>query len=174
MKTVIIGSPGTGKSTFARALQAKRQVPLLHLDSLWHKGDYSAAAEQVFQTELAAFMVEHEAFIVDGNYSSSLPQRLAMADQVIWLKEAKWLRLARVLKRTLAFKLNPASRPEMPIGFAEKFDSEYLAFLQLVWHYDKVSLPKIEELLSDFAGEIIVLSGQKAKRAYLSQEVEDA
>lgn len=38
-KAIIIGCPGAGKSTFARKLSEKTQLPLYYLDMLWHKPD---------------------------------------------------------------------------------------------------------------------------------------
>lgn len=38
-KIIVIGSPGAGKSTFARQLRDITSLPLYYLDMLWHKPD---------------------------------------------------------------------------------------------------------------------------------------
>ena len=38
-KVIVIGSPGAGKSTFARKLKEKTGLPLWYLDMIWHKTD---------------------------------------------------------------------------------------------------------------------------------------
>ena len=38
-KVIVIGSPGAGKSTFARKLRDKTDLPLYYLDMLWHRAD---------------------------------------------------------------------------------------------------------------------------------------
>lgn len=38
-KLIVIGSPGAGKSTFARKLRDVTGLPLFYLDMLWHKSD---------------------------------------------------------------------------------------------------------------------------------------
>ena len=38
-KVIIIGSPGAGKSTFARKLREKTGLPLYYLDLIWHRPD---------------------------------------------------------------------------------------------------------------------------------------
>lgn len=38
-KAIVIGCPGAGKSTFARILSDKTNLPLYYLDMLWHKPD---------------------------------------------------------------------------------------------------------------------------------------
>lgn len=35
-KRIVIGSPGAGKSTFARELRDLTGIPLYYLDMLWH------------------------------------------------------------------------------------------------------------------------------------------
>ena len=42
-KVLVIGCPGAGKSTFARALSASVGLPLFYLDMLWHRPDRSTA-----------------------------------------------------------------------------------------------------------------------------------
>ena len=38
-KALVIGSPGAGKSTFARRLRDASGLPLHYLDMLWHRPD---------------------------------------------------------------------------------------------------------------------------------------
>ena len=38
-KVIIIGSPGSGKSTFAKKLRDITNLPLYHLDMLYHNED---------------------------------------------------------------------------------------------------------------------------------------
>lgn len=38
-KIIVIGSPGSGKSTFSRKLRDITNLPLYHLDLLWYKPD---------------------------------------------------------------------------------------------------------------------------------------
>lgn len=49
MKIIIIGIAGAGKSTLARRLADNLNLPVLHLDTLWHATDYSAEAERLFR-----------------------------------------------------------------------------------------------------------------------------
>lgn len=80
MKLVIIGSPGTGKTSLARQIQEIRDLPLLHLDSIFHKiSDEKEAREQLKRTMLE-FMRSHEEWIIDGNYGDSLELRFKEAD----------------------------------------------------------------------------------------------
>ena len=38
-KIIVIGCPGSGKTTFSEALRDKTGIPLFYLDAIWHLGD---------------------------------------------------------------------------------------------------------------------------------------
>lgn len=52
LKVLVIGSPGAGKSTFARKLSAVTGLPLYYLDLLWHKPDKTNLAAEEFDLRL--------------------------------------------------------------------------------------------------------------------------
>lgn len=169
MKLMIIGSPGTGKTSLARQIQEIRDLPLLHLDSIFHKiSDEKEAREQLERTMLE-FMRSHEEWIIDGNYGDSLELRFKEADTVVWLKSSPMITLYRVLKRSLAFRKNRASRPEMPDEFQEHWDKEYLDFLYFVWTYARKHDARVESLLENFSGHVWILKSQRDKVNFLHQ-----
>lgn len=173
MKVLLIGSPGAGKSTLALQLAEELQLPILHLDKLWHAMDYSAAARERFRQEIEAFMASHDSWLIDGNYANRLPQRLAQADHVIWLDYSRWLCLYRVLLRSFQARFLGKKRPDMAEQFRERFDREYLAFLQFVWTFPKTVSPKIADQLKQFSGRLLVLDRQQSVDkvvAWLGQE----
>ena len=51
-KVIVIGSPGAGKSTFARALRDRTGLPLYYLDMLWHKPDRTNVSREEFDRGL--------------------------------------------------------------------------------------------------------------------------
>ena len=52
LKIIIIGSPGAGKSTFARKLRDTTGIPLYYLDMLWHKPDQTTISREEFDAKL--------------------------------------------------------------------------------------------------------------------------
>ena len=52
LKIIIIGSPGSGKSTFARKLSNAAGIPLYYLDMLWHKPDGTNISRETFDAKL--------------------------------------------------------------------------------------------------------------------------
>ena len=83
-KVLVIGCPGAGKSTFARALRDATGLPLCYLDMLWHKPDRTNVTPEAFDRALAEWLAR-PAWIIDGNYSRTLPTRLAVCDTVFFL-----------------------------------------------------------------------------------------
>jgi cytidylate kinase len=55
-KVLVIGCPGSGKSTFARALCEKTGLPLCHLDMLYWNADRTTVERGVFLRRLQAVL----------------------------------------------------------------------------------------------------------------------
>ena len=52
LKIIVIGCPGAGKSTFARKLKNITNLPLYHLDMIWHKPNKTNISRKEFDKEL--------------------------------------------------------------------------------------------------------------------------
>lgn len=55
-KILVIGSPGAGKSTFARRLRDETGIPLHYLDQLWHRPDRTNVTREEFDMRLAQIL----------------------------------------------------------------------------------------------------------------------
>lgn len=125
-RVLIIGSPGAGKSTLARALARTLNLPLFHLDQLkWQPGWVELPDEQ-FRQRLGN-VVAGDRWLIDGNYGGSLSIRLARADLVIWLDFPTWLCLFRAVRRILTYR--GTTRPDMTPGCPERFDLDFLVYI---------------------------------------------
>ena len=80
-KIIVIGCPGSGKSTFARKLRDITGLPLYYLDMIWHKPDKTTVTREEFDTELEKIL-EKDSFIIDGNYGRTLEKRFLCCDTV--------------------------------------------------------------------------------------------
>ena len=81
---LVIGSPGAGKSTFARELAKLTGLPLVYLDQLFWNSDRTTVSGEVFDRRLEQALAK-EAWIVDGNYQRTMEQRLKQCDTVFFL-----------------------------------------------------------------------------------------
>jgi adenylate kinase family enzyme len=98
----ILGPSNSGKSTLADAIARARDLPAVHLDQLHHlpDTDWQPRPDAEFITlHDAAIAGEH--WVIDGNYSRCLPQRLSRATGVILLDVSTATSLWRYLRRTL-------------------------------------------------------------------------
>jgi adenylate kinase family enzyme len=143
-RIVVVGPPGSGKSTLAIQLGRVLELPVCHLDVLWWRPGWVEAGEAVFDAELAA-VVATDDWIVDGNYSRTIPMRLARADAAIMLDFPRTLCLYRVLKRRMMYAGKP--RPDMAPGCPEKVDREFILWL---WDYPTRSRPRVLQMLGSF------------------------
>ena len=51
-KVIVIGCPGSGKTTFAEKLQEKTNLPLYYLDAIWHKPDKTHIPREEFDKRI--------------------------------------------------------------------------------------------------------------------------
>ncbi len=140
-RILILGNAGSGKSTLARALGTKLELPVLHLDTIYWKPGWVESSDEEYDAKLATF-VEHDAWVIDGNNSRTMPLRFELADTVILLDLPLWVSLYRALKRNLEYR--GRSRPDITAGCDEKFDLE---FLRWILNYPKRLRPRNLALL---------------------------
>lgn len=101
-RIMICGPSNAGKSTLAAALGRKLGLAVVHLDqfhhlpnSNWVKRPY----EDFARLHDAAIL--GEAWAMEGNYSSLMPQRIGRATGIILLGDNRFANLRRYLIRTL-------------------------------------------------------------------------
>lgn len=82
-RVIVIGCPGAGKSTFARKLAALTGMPLYYLDMIWHRADRTTITREEFDARLEEIMAS-SGWIIDGNYTRTLPERLCACDTVFF------------------------------------------------------------------------------------------
>ena len=130
-RILIIGCGGAGKSTLARVLGEKLNLPVVHLDQLFWKPGWVEESREEFDRKLG-LELEKPRWIIDGNFDRTMPQRLKKCDTVIYLDFPRTACLMGVIKRILT--TYGTVRPDMGEGCPERFDME---FLRWVWHYNR-------------------------------------
>ncbi len=96
-----MGPSNSGKSTLAQAIARARDLTPVHLDQFRHlpNTDWQERPDQEFQAlHDAALMGER--WVMDGNYSKLLPQRLLRATGLIQLDVSTTISLLRYLRRS--------------------------------------------------------------------------
>lgn len=80
-KIIIIGCPGSGKTTFAEKLNKCTGLPLYHLDKIWHKPDKTHISREDFDERITEIFSTSK-WIIDGNYKRTIEMRLKECDTV--------------------------------------------------------------------------------------------
>jgi adenylate kinase family enzyme len=96
-----MGPSNSGKSTLAAAIARARSLTPIHLDQLHHlpNTDWQPRPDQEF-IALHDEAISGTSWVMDGNYSRCLPQRLARATGVILLDASTATSLLRYLRRS--------------------------------------------------------------------------
>ena len=159
---MIVGCGGAGKSTLARQLGEKLDLPVVHLDKLFWRPGWEHISRPEFD-ELHRKAMEGETWILDGDYSRTMAERIKHCDTVIYLDFSRIACFRGVLKRIIT--TYGKVRPDMGEGCPERFD---LDFLKWVWNFNKNKREDIYRLLNETDGiEKIVLKNRRAVRAFL-------
>ena len=101
-RIAVVGSPGSGKSTVARAVSVALGIPHLELDSVFHLPGWAELPADEFRDVVRAF-TDGDAWVVDGNYTSQGITDLVWprADTVVWLDLPRSQTMRRVGARTI-------------------------------------------------------------------------
>ena len=163
-RVLVLGSSGSGKSTFAQQLGKKLNIEVIHLDSHYWQPDWTDTPDEEWKQKISQ-LLEKESWIMDGNYTSTLAQRLEYADTVIFLDLNRVKCLWRCVDRYLKYR--GENRPELAAGCNEKIDKD---FLKWIWNYPRDVKPRIMELLGNHPErQVIMLRGSKGINEFLAK-----
>lgn len=155
-RIVVIGCCGCGKSTLSIQLSQRLGLPVIHLDRLYWRSNWTPVTNEEFDEALKAEL-DKPRWIMDGNFGRTMAWRLSCCDTVIYMDFPRWLCVYGVLKRVL---LNHGkTRDDMGQNCPERFD---LAFLKYVWSFHRKNRDKIYKRIEELEGkEIILLHSRK-------------
>ena len=157
-KIIIIGCPGAGKSTFAKKLAEKTDIPLYHLDMIWHRHDRTTISRDDFDRQLREIM-NKEKWIIDGMYQRTLPERMRRCDTVFFFDLPTETCLAGAESRV------GKAHSDMPWTD----DSLDKNLRQSIIDYPDRQLPVIRQLLQGYTGEIIRFTSRRQADDYIDR-----
>lgn len=159
-RIMVIGSCGSGKTTFTMQLNKKITIPVIHLDKEYWQSGWVETPKELWREKQRKLLLGN-CWIVDGNYSGSLDIRLEKADTVIFLDYNRYLCIYRVLKRWIS-NIGKV-RVDMADGCVEKID---LPFIKFVWRFPIDSRNKIIDKLKEY-NDVNIITFRKPKEAKL-------
>ena len=99
-RILVIGCPGSGKTTLSKKLKKKLKLPLIHLDKFYHKPNW-VEPEKTEWKKIVERLAKKTTWIMDGNYADSFDIRFSRADTVIYLDYTSIKCFYRVIKRVI-------------------------------------------------------------------------
>ena len=158
-KVIIIGCPGSGKSTFSRALHKLTDLPLYHLDLLNWNSDKTTVSKEVFLERLQNVLVLDK-WIIDGNYGSTMELRLKECDTVFFLDYPVEVCIDGIKQRK--------GKERSDIPWIETEDDE--EFMEFIRNYNIQSRPKVLSLLEKYSEkDIVIFNSREEADDYISE-----
>ena len=159
-KVIVIGCPGSGKTTFAEKLNRLTGLPLYYLDAIWHKPDKTHIPREEFDKRISEIFATPE-WIIDGNYSRTIEMRLKECDTVFLFDLPTEVCLQGATERI------GKGRYDLP-WLEKELDPEFESFIK---EFSKTSLPKIYELLDKYGENrnILIFKSREDADEYLKK-----
>ena len=151
-KIIVIGCPGSGKSTFSKKLSEKTAIPIYHLDMMYWNEDKTTVNKNIFLERLGSVLQKDE-WIIDGNYISTMEQRMLACDTVMFLDYPLEICLDGVKSR------QGKARSDMPWIETE----EDLEFIEFIKNFAKEQRPIIINLLEKYSDKHIIIFNSRAE-----------
>lgn len=162
-RILLIGSGGAGKSTLARRLGEQTGLPVVHLDKLYWTGEWQHLDKDAFDRALEAELAKPE-WILDGNFTRTLPCRLEACDLVLYLDYPTRVCLWCILRRILRY--HGETRPDMGENCPERFD---LSFLKWICTFRRTTRPKLLEAIRTSGKPCRIFTSRREAEAFLKE-----
>jgi len=161
-RVAVVGNGGSGKTWLALRLADALHVPVIHLDLYRYDQSGGHAADEDFRREVRDRLTETPDWVADGNYLSTLPERLAVADVVVFLDLPDLVCLAGVLTRRVRHR----GRRAEDIAHADRFN---LGFVRYVTSYRREMRPRVLTALDGSTVPVVLVRTRRQARALADQ-----
>lgn len=159
-RVLVLESPGSGKSTFSRKLHAKTGLSICYLDQLFWNKDKTTVSREMFKQRLSD-VLNKDSWIIDGNYSFTLEERLRHCDTAFLLDYPTEVCLNGIRHRI------GNKRPDMP-WIEEEVNPEFMKYIRT---FREQKLPQEMQILAKFPNvKIFVFKNRAESQRYLDME----
>ncbi len=162
-RILVLGSSGSGKTTFAIRLARILGLTAVHLDAHFWKPGWIATSQSEWRSVVSR-LIQEPTWVMDGTFENSLDLRIPAADSIIVIERSRWICLWRVLKRK--WTVDDQRRPDAPGG--QKLDR---AFFRYIWRYPAVTQPFVMNRIRQYGADTprVHLTGSHQIEKFLRQ-----
>ena len=125
-RILVLGSPGSGKSTLTNKLSKILNIKAIHLDKYFWQSNWVQTKPEEWNIILKAFL-EKDCWIMDGNYSDSLSDRVKYASHIIYLDIPLYKSLWRLILRMIKYRNK--TRPDIGVACYERLNLQFMQFI---------------------------------------------
>jgi len=100
MRYLVVGTSGSGKSTFAKSVARALTVPHVELDELFWNANWTPRSTEEFTRSVHKAALG-ESWVIDGNYTVVRPVLWPRATHIVWLNFSRTVVFSRVFWRTI-------------------------------------------------------------------------
>ena len=161
-RVIVIGCPGSGKTTFAEKLNRITGLPLYYLDAIWHKPDKTHIPREEFDRRIQEIFAT-DAWIIDGNYGRTVEMRLQECDTVFLFDLPTEVCLQGAVERL------GTERYDLP-WIDKELDPEFEGYIKA---FSKNSLPKLYDLIEKCCEkkQVVIFKSRKEANDFLQAEI---
>lgn len=172
-RILIIGSPGSGKTTFSKKLGELLEIPIYHLDDFYWFENWQRIAPTEWELTLHS-LCNQSSWIIDGNHFKTLDIRLSYADLVILLDYPTRVCFKSFFLRSIQryFGINKDTLPvriKSDLNYQPKFKIQW-HLVKLVLFFKQATRPRIQGLAKKHSVEIITLLSRKKSQVFLEKQ----
>lgn len=161
-RVAVLGSPGSGKSTFCHGL-GRCGVPLFHLDDLYWLPGWQRPSDEEWRRTVALLAADKR-WIMDGNHLATVPERLARAEIVVLLDLPVLVCAWQVVRRSIRLRRRGAACDEyLPRGLrpGDPPVRDLWALLRKVLGFRRRELVGMRRMLEGFPGRTIICGSRR-------------
>jgi len=169
----VLGTSGSGKSTFAKKLAHRLNSPYIELDLLFWEPNWKEPSDSVFFKRIEDALSSGPHWVLDGNYNRAQPVKWKQVTTVIWLDYSFPRVLYQAVRRAI---IRGIKREELWVGTGNResllktFFTRKSILLWTIQTYDRMK-DRYEKLERDQnrSFEFIRLRSPKEAANFLSQ-----
>ena len=161
-KIIVVGSCGSGKSTFSGRLHGITGIPLYHLDNIKWKADKTRISREEFVPKLEK-LLQKEEWIIDGDYSLTYEMRIRACNTVFFLDYDEETCMSGITERV------GKKRPDIP-WMDDELDP---VLVERIRSYRKDKRPVLYKLFEKYPGkQVIVFQSRGQAEEWLEKNTE--